>query len=271
MAQLSRPYQVGLLAVALLVAAWLVLLQGHGGGSTHASVAASAPTAPTVTARATPLPARKGSSAATANNGSTIYHGSAPGVEGLTRDIAKAHGAVAISQTEAHQAEHETGESTPTAASGSTTPSTVTSAAPSTAASAAPSATSTTSAKAPAKTPAKSAAPGAAGSNASVSRQRAVEAQLARGKTVVILFWNPKGADDVAVHKAVNELRSQPGVAIQEASAGEVASFGTITRGVQVYGTPTILIVTKSGKTTTLTGLQDAYAIRQAIGEARQS
>ena len=48
---------------------------------------------------------------------------------------------------------------------------------------------------------------------------------------------------------------------MQEASAKEVASFGSVTRGVQVYGTPTILIVNKHGQTTTLTGLQDAFSI----------
>ena len=30
MAQLSRPYQIGLAAVAVLAAAWLLLIQGHG-------------------------------------------------------------------------------------------------------------------------------------------------------------------------------------------------------------------------------------------------
>jgi hypothetical protein len=60
-------------------------------------------------------------------------------------------------------------------------------------------------------------------------------------------------------------------VAIEVASPHEVASFGSITRGVQVYGTPTLLVVNGKGQTTTLTGLQDAYAIKQAIRETQHS
>ncbi len=58
---------------------------------------------------------------------------------------------------------------------------------------------------------------------------------------------------------------------MHEASAGQVTYFGSITRGVQVTGTPTLLIINKHGRTIILTGLQDAYAIRQAIAEARAS
>ena len=38
----------------------------------------------------------------------------------------------------------------------------------------------------------------------------------------------------------------------------------------QILQTPTILVISPSGKTKTLTGLADAYAIRQAIKEARK-
>jgi hypothetical protein len=60
-------------------------------------------------------------------------------------------------------------------------------------------------------------------------------------------------------------------VAVQVASSHEAAAFGTITRGIQVYGTPTVLVVGSKGQTTTLTGLQDAYAIEQAIQDARHA
>ena len=43
---------------------------------------------------------------------------------------------------------------------------------------------------------------------------------------------------------------SRSGVKVFESSANEVASYGAITRGIQVYGTPTILVVDKHGKTT---------------------
>jgi hypothetical protein len=116
----------------------------------------------------------------------------------------------------------------------------------------------------------KPAAPNASTRATSAAREHSVEAQLQRGRIVLILFWSPKGADDVAVRHAVAQVRSGK-VAVELASAREAAAFGTITAGIQVYGTPTLLIVGPKGKTTTLTGLQDAFAIRQAIQETRQA
>ncbi len=60
-------------------------------------------------------------------------------------------------------------------------------------------------------------------------------------------------------------------ILVVEAPPSQVATFGSVTRGVQVYGTPTILIVNRHGQTSSLTGLQDAYSIEQAITEARHS
>ena len=53
-----------------------------------------------------------------------------------------------------------------------------------------------------------------------------------------------------------------------ESSAKNVASFGAITRQMPVYGTPTILIIGPH-RTDSLTGLQDAFSIEQAIREVR--
>jgi hypothetical protein len=145
-------------------------------------------------------------------------------------------------------------------------------------------------------TPKAGGAPGATTRPVAASPERAVEADLAAGKVVALLFWNAKGADDVAVrqqlqlllhvHKSLRPFAgnqkvqrllnafglelSKP-IAIQEAPADKVASFGSITRGVQVYETPTIVIVGKHGQTATLTGLQDAYSIEQAIDEVRHA
>ena len=111
---------------------------------------------------------------------------------------------------------------------------------------------------------------------------------------MAILFWNPQSAVDsavqrelqllLAVHHGLRQDAKNPivsrlvkatglelegKIAVNEASAKQVASFGSITRAAQVYQTPTILIVNKKGQTTTLTGLNDAFSIEQAIDEAR--
>jgi hypothetical protein len=87
-----------------------------------------------------------------------------------------------------------------------------------------------------------------------------------------VLFWNKKGADDVADAAAVHALAHGGGkTTVMLAKAGEVAAFGSVTRGVQVFGTPTVLVVGKSGKATVITGLTDVFSLRQAIAVARRA
>ena len=89
---------------------------------------------------------------------------------------------------------------------------------------------------------------------------------------MVLLFWNSRGADDVAVRRAVTSVaHGQRKVKVNVASMSQVASFGTITKGVQVYGTPTVLVIGKSGQVVVITGFTTAFAIDQAVSEARRS
>lgn len=274
MAQLSRPYQLGLLAVVLLAAAWLLLIQGHNNSPSAPASQASAPAATSATSTASSPPASQSGSSA------HIYHGPAPGVEGLTRDIAKAKGAVETSKQNARQLQEKSAQASGEPTRASTAPSAAakapaTAAATPTKAAATPAAKAPAPAKSPARTRTTTTSPGAAAKPAmtTLGAQRSVEAQLAQGKIALILFWNPRSADDQAVHEALAQLQhnSRLGIAVHEASAEQVADFGTITRGVQVYGTPTLLVVDKQGKVMTLTGLQDAFSIEQAVQEAKRA
>lgn len=256
MAQLSRPYQIGLGVILVLAAVWVALFQGHAPNSSPSQ--APAPVAST----ATPAAAAKASPSKVAANHSGSTSGpSAPGVAGLTRAIDKARGAVSISEKNAKQLQEKSAQaSSPTTTS--TTPATT---APAQAT--APVKTAPTATPAAPKTPA---APSVASRVKSPSRERAVEAELAKGKIALILFWDPKGADDAIVHRALHQLNTKSlDISINEAPAHDIAAFGTITRGIQVYGTPTLLIVNRKGQTITLTGSEDSFAIAQAISEAR--
>src|SRR5258707_15093902 len=98
MAHISRPFQLALGAVAVLALIWVVALHRPSSGSSGAKSSAQ-PVAAASTPANTPAP--HGSSSAAGKSGGTgagVYRGPAPGVEGLTRAIAKAHGAVASSQ-----------------------------------------------------------------------------------------------------------------------------------------------------------------------------
>jgi hypothetical protein len=262
MTQLSRPFQIALVTLALFVLVWFAALHrstsNSSGSSGSSPAASSAPAKPSAAAEA------KAAAAPT-----HIYHGAAPGVEGLTRAIDKAHGAVAQSQHEAHRAE----TSDPSASSSSSSSSssvTVPASASSTHTPAHPAAVAPTHARAAAP-PAKR--PAVKHPVAKASVQVAVEHELRQGKTVLILFWNRHGSEDMAVHNALPSVQHALGgkVVVHYASAGQVGAFGTVTHAVQVTQTPTLLIVNPHGQATVLTGLNDAFAIRQAIAESRHS
>ena len=107
MMQLSRPFQIVLVTFCLFAAVWFFALRGHsastsGGGSSPPSAASPA------AQPATP---------------STPYHGSAPGVAGLTRAIEKAQGAVTQSEQHAKRLQQKSAQASGEA-SGGTAPNT---------------------------------------------------------------------------------------------------------------------------------------------------
>jgi hypothetical protein len=275
MAQLSRPFQIALVAFGLLAAVWFFALHGHSSTSGSGST-------PPASQPATPASGAEGAAAP-----SHVYTGPAPGVSGLSRAIAKAHEAVATSQQNAAQLQQKSAQASSAAAPAAAGP------APTTSTSASGARTTTQAAPAASTAPKRAAPTHAAVASGVSAAQQTVEAELKHGKIVVLLFWNPKGADDVVTHdelqllvklhheagKAKTEevrhadkffgLELDKAIAVHEGPASSVASYGTITRGVQVFGTPTILIVNSHHQATTVTGGTDAYSIEHAIEEAR--
>jgi hypothetical protein len=279
MSQISRPFQIAFAAVALLVLVWLVALHRPSSGPKSSAESPAASVAPAST---TSPGASSGAGGSASSKGASVYHGSAPGVEGLSKAIAKAHGAVATSQQNAQQLQQKSEQaSSNTAGAGTSAASTAAAgasqskSASSSASAAAPGTKAAT--KASGQTAVKTrshstakTAPQPSSTAAAMPRQRLVERELAHGDVVALLFWSRTGADDRAVRSALYQLAgSEHSLVVHAASAKEVASFGTITRGIQVYGTPTVLLVGKHGRTQVLTGLQDAFALRQAASEVR--
>ena len=255
MAQISRPFQIALVAMGVLVAVWFVALRGHSSGSNSSGGSSQGHSQPV------PAVAKPGAA-------SPIYHGSAPGVEGLTRAIAKAHGAVAVSERNAQslQGQSARASSSTQAAAGAaaaTSPHAHSPAASGTGAVTAVVATSG----------AHSLHPRAGRSSARVaySKQVAIEGALKRGKLAAILLWSANGSIDAVVRRELQAAGRALGgsVVVYEAHPSQVASFGSFTSAVPVYATPTILIVNRRGHTTTVSGLTDAFSIEQAVGEAR--
>jgi hypothetical protein len=277
--QISRPFQIALVAVVVLFALWLIVLRHASSESTSPSASS---TSPATSAQPTPSSSSSASSgssgsAGSSASGSSTYHGSAPGVAGLTRAIAKARGAVAQSQQNAQRLQSKEKQASSASSAAQATaakPASTTSAKSVAAATPAP-------AKAKAKAAPQSAAKPsstAAGSSARVKAgipalQSQVEAQLKHGQLVAILLWNPQGSVDKVVRRNLQAAKQSFAgkLALHVATSGQVGSFGTFTRAVQVYSTPTILLINPKGATSSVTGLTDSFAIDQAIREAKQA
>lgn len=188
----------------------------------------------------------------------------APGVTGLAHDVAKARGAVALSgHNAAALAEKSAAASTSksSAAAGGTAAPAATSSAPH---ASRPGTFPAVKGPSPAARPQRSHA-------APVSDSARVTQALTQHKVVVLLVWDPRGADDQAVlHQLHGISRADRGVVVLTAQPSEVASFGAVTKNVQIFETPTTLIIDPHGQATAITGLTDATAIEQAISDARR-
>jgi hypothetical protein len=295
MTKISRPFQIALVAVVLLAAVYFVALRKHSSSSESSAPTPVASTATPSAASSASTASGSGTSASSSSavspssgasgSGTSTYKGSAPGVDGLTRAIQKARGAVSESEQNAKALQQKA-----TAASGRTenlgssatgtagTAGTAAAATGGTAVAKHSAATTHTASSAAAAVKAKSKTP-APKTNATKTAsgvpvmQARVERELKRGDVAALLFWNPSGAVDKTVRRELQATaRKLHGkLAISVARSSAVGSFGTFTRTVQVYGTPTILLINPAGKTVSLTGLTDVFSLEQAVREIKHS
>lgn len=274
MSQVSRPVQLALLAVVVLGALWFFALRPRTQSTTSPPAPAPAP-APAAAAPATaPKP----------------YNTKTPVIGGLLGDVNKANAAVATSQANANTLEHDSGA----ASSPTGTPVTTASASAAAPASGRAAASSPSTATTPQTATHPGATSGAAAGSAaathpataagartathaattshatgvataSVSPAVTIKNELADGKTVALLFWNPLGTDDQAVHGALLALaKGDHSLVVDSATAGQVANYGTIVTTAQVLETPTLLIM--HGKSIqTITDLQDPTDLHQYL------
>jgi hypothetical protein len=280
MTHISRPFQIALVAVVLLAAVWFVALRGHSSSSSHEVSVPAASSASSAAGSAAAQSASSSGGKGSSSHAAGTYHGSAPGVGGLTRAIAKARGAVSESErhakTLAKKSAEASGEATAPSSS-STASAHHVAASGGTAAKHSTTKTHSGSSAASTKSSASKAAPAkptiATNAKGIPLLQARVESELRQGKVAAILFWNPKGSVDNTVRR---ELRAAGAklhgkLAVSVARSSQVGLFGSFTRSVQVYGTPTILLVNHAGKTASVTGLTDVFSIEQAVKEVKQA
>jgi hypothetical protein len=270
MPQLSRPFQILLVVFVLFAALWFAVLRGHSASSESSS---SSPSVATKSSGGAKQATPSGASAGSPASKGSVYHGSAPGVEGLSRAIQKARGAVSQSQQNANQPQQKSTQASSQTQGGQTQNGQAQGAQQTQSSQQTHSKSSSAHNTATKAKPAPSAAthPHSKAASGIPAMQATVEAELHQGKVVAVLFFNPKGAVDTIVRRELQHAgRSSHGrLAVHVASAKQVGSFGSFTRTVQVYSTPTILLINKVGATSSLTGLTDAFSIEQAVREVK--
>jgi hypothetical protein len=262
--------QIALVAVVLLAGMWFTVLKPKPAAETAAPTPAAVTPAP---ASSEPV---------------------APGVKGLTSAIEKAKGAAAVSDATNAKIQKATGAAPAVSAPAAAKPAAA--AEPTVAAKATPVASKgvrhatptkakvkTTSAV---KTVTKVAAPAALKAKPAVAKapaspaKKAVDvdpsdrllAYLAKGKTLVILFYGA-GADDRGARKAVHRTAKADPKHVVSAyiPIGDVGKYEAITSDVQILASPSILVIGTNGKATLLTGYVDAAVVRQTVGDARRT
>ncbi len=253
MTQISRPFQIVLVAFALFVAVWFLALRAHnagtsGGAGSSASGSSAPASRPASAAAAAKAKSGASSLVHTRSSTVTVKHS----VTNASGHVTAAHTTTTTTTVKHSPASASAGHATAVHSTSTSTSATVVVVVKHGSA-------------------AKPAPPTKPAATATPSRQVAVEHELQQHKTVLILFWNPRGADDVAVHRELPAVQHALGgkVAVHYASASQVGAYGTITHAVQVTQTPTLLIVNPHGQTTTITGLADAFSIEQFVAESR--
>jgi hypothetical protein len=91
---------------------------------------------------------------------------------------------------------------------------------------------------------------------------------LDRKDTVVLLFWNRRGSDDRAVRRAVLATARHHGrVVVKAAPVAQVARYESITRGVQVLQSPTVLVIGPDRKARAVTGFTTKSELDQVVSD----
>jgi hypothetical protein len=101
---------------------------------------------------------------------------------------------------------------------------------------------------------------------------RPVAKAVRRHKVLSLLFWNGRSTDDHMVRAAFRHvLRFHGAVYTRVAPLQTIARYGRITRGADLEQSPTVGVVDRNLKATTLVGYVDADTINQAVVDAMRT
>ena len=81
----------------------------------------------------------------------------------------------------------------------------------------------------------------------------------------MLLFYNPAGADDLAVKQEVDGLYPAPGTLVLSAPISQLAAYSAITGKVPVSQAPTLLFIDRHGAASELVGFADDLEIARRL------
>lgn len=245
--QVSRPMQIALVAVVLLAGMWFTVLKPKPADET-----ASSPSTPAAVA---------------------------PGTTGLSNAVDKAKAVSKTSDATNAKIQAATGATTKATATGAAKTTATKAKAKTTKSTATQAATTKSTAAKATVTKKATTTSAAAATTTATTKAKAVEvdpsdrllAYLAKGKTLVVLFYG-NGADDKAARKAVhNTAKSDPKHVVSAyVEIAKVGDYDALTSDIQIFQAPSILVIGKDRKASLLTGYVDTRSVQQAVGDARR-
>jgi hypothetical protein len=243
MNQISRPFQIALVAVVAFFGLWMVALKPSS--STGSATASPAPAA-----SAAPAPSTK-------TTGNAIL--SAPA---KARAAVAAGNAASAAAAGASAGGSTSAQGTPSSPTGSAAPVTVAPVAGASTGAATNGAAST-------KTQVAPAAGHAVPTRSAQQRLGVVGRAISARKVVAILFYNPKAPDDREVKQELAAVPSSGGKVVSLAvPLFELSFYPVVTSQVPVTMSPTLVIINPLRQASTIEGFADGFEISQRITDA---
>jgi len=104
------------------------------------------------------------------------------------------------------------------------------------------------------------------------ARQNVVLRALVARKVIVLLFYNPSGADDRAVRAELAAVPAHRGRVVKlSVPLSELSRYSMVTDAVSVNESPTLVLIDRKRAASTVVGFADRFEIAQRVADALAS
>ena len=106
-------------------------------------------------------------------------------------------------------------------------------------------------------------------SPSTVRRMNVVERALSLHKVIALLFYNPAAADDQAVRRELAAVPGHGGAVVKLAvPLREASRYAGVANQVPVSSSPTLVLIDRRQRATTLVGFADGFELSQRVADA---